>query len=286
MFRHTITVDQSVCNARSAKNSRAASAPPLSFEIARGSTRFPVRPIRTDRFLIGSGQFCDLRLGGEGIPVIHSVIRHDGEEAWIDVLVPSPPLVVNGEIEHSATIGDGDQIRIGCFEFHVQKQKPTLQPDVIQQRQTEDEHDIADMLKNELVEPPKPQELSAVELVEKLEQEQELVDQYEARREMGARALLQAISERTARLSEADSSQDLSDSRIIPKFESMLQELDRFHASLQGRSEMLEQREISYAKAASTLLEVQQRMADALESMVKQIAILQDGRSQSAQRIA
>ncbi len=284
MFRHTTTVDQSVCNTRSVKNSQTESAPPLSFEIARGSTRYPVRPIRTDRFLIGSGRFCDLRLGGEGIPVIHSVIRHDGEEAWIDVLVPSPPLVVNGEIEHSATISDGDQIRIGCFEFYVQK--PTIQSDAKQQRQTEDGQDIANILKNELVEQPKPQELSAAELVEKLEQEHELVDRYEARREMGARALLQAISERAARLSEADSSYDLSEGKILPQIESVLQELDRFHASLQERSEMLEQREISCAEAASTLLEVQQRMADMFESMVKQIAILPDGRSQSAQKIA
>ncbi len=284
MFRHITTVDQSVCNSWSSKNSQTESIPLLSFEIARGSTRFPSRPIRTDRFLIGSGQFCDLRLGGEGIPVIHSVIRHDGEEAWIDVMVPSPPLVVNGEIEHTATISDGDQIRIGCFEFHVQE--PTIQPDAMQQLQTEDGHDIADILKDELVEQPKPQELSAVELVEKLEQEQELVDRYEARREMGARALLQAISERAARLSEADRSQDLSDSKILPQIENVLQELDRFHVSLQERSEILEQREISYAEAASTLLEVQQRMADTLESMVKQIAIRPDGRSRSAQKIA
>src|SRR3712207_3653250 len=44
--------------------------PLLYLEVSRGRTGFPLRPVRTPRFLIGSAEACQLRLGGSEMPAL------------------------------------------------------------------------------------------------------------------------------------------------------------------------------------------------------------------------
>src|SRR5262249_5088028 len=89
----------------------------LFLEITRGRTRFPRRPVPGPRFLIGAGVTCDLRLGGEAMPPLHSIITIDQEGVHVEGIAPAPTLTVNGRGVHEAQIENGDVIGIGDVEL-------------------------------------------------------------------------------------------------------------------------------------------------------------------------
>ncbi len=85
-------------------------------EILGGRTRFPRRPIRGDRLVIGAGSHCHLQLGGR-MPMVHSVLSR-GREGWIiEALVAEPDLKVRGETTRRTSLNDGDQIQVGPFRL-------------------------------------------------------------------------------------------------------------------------------------------------------------------------
>lgn len=151
-------------------------------EVRRGRTRAPRRDIRGRRFLIGGGSNCQLQLGGNDVPILHSVLLVEEDGAHIDSLAPAPQLLVNGRPQRSADLHDGDVFSIGKFEFQVHVPQPTgaLQAS----------GDTA---------PPIPDNLdelgqySAAELVALIEAEFGQVDQIESGQTFGAAALLDAV---------------------------------------------------------------------------------------------
>lgn len=154
------------------------SSPPDSFvlQIERGRTAFPERPINAERFLIGAGSNCHLQLGGD-FPILHSIVIPRGPDLWIDAVVPNPALIVNGRPVRESVLEQGDIIEIGEFVFTVGKREPT----------ESEVNELPDDLSNIA-------ELSAGELVERLEAEMTFVEDQEAAREQGAAALLQAAA--------------------------------------------------------------------------------------------
>lgn len=100
--------------------SQKSSEPVAWIEIERGRTRFPRRPFRGERLLIGAGSNCDLQLGGAGIPILHSLIYRDGANLRIEAVVDVPPLLVAGRQVREAIVTDGDRIELGRFAFRVQ----------------------------------------------------------------------------------------------------------------------------------------------------------------------
>ena len=275
----------------------------LSFQICRGRTQFPLRPISPHRFLIGSDENCDLRLGGDDIPLLHSLIHFDGESYHIDTLIAVPPLKINAQVVQSAVLHDGDHIEIGPFAFRVReseqasqeaKHVDSLQPDGL---------DLPDMqLVNQ-----KPHDLSAAELADLLDKELSGVDRFESRRRMGAATLLQAIASHADSLQEVASParmtqpaehttadgtlpvlnqpeiepstqskpiEDLADDGVLAQFEHVLKELNVFVDELERRSERLADREASYSDAAATLLDVQQELTTQLESLLEQRSLM------------
>src|SRR4051812_43150982 len=82
-------------------------------EVCRGRTEHPLRPVHSERFLIGSSPRCDLRLGGEDMPPLHSLIVIDGTDVWLEAVAPRPHLVVNDRPQSSVRLADGDHIRVG-----------------------------------------------------------------------------------------------------------------------------------------------------------------------------
>ena len=86
-------------------------------EIQRGRTGQPFRPLLEGRLVLGSAPECDVRLGGAGMPAVHSQVHEDGGRAWIESLSADPPLLINGRECDTLVLTDGDVIVVGPFAF-------------------------------------------------------------------------------------------------------------------------------------------------------------------------
>jgi hypothetical protein len=93
--------------------------PLLTLEVLSGKTRFPSRPVHKERFLIGSGTRCDLRLAGDRIPQLHSVVIAGLDEILIERIAPAPALIINGQLVSGGVLHHGDTIRIGGVELRA-----------------------------------------------------------------------------------------------------------------------------------------------------------------------
>jgi hypothetical protein len=226
--------------------------------VARGRTSYPRRPIWAQGFTIGSGENCDLRLGGNEIPAIHSTIHFDGQQTRLNVIAPVPPVTVNGRSERSAALRPGDQLRIGEFEFLIT-----------------DDSEETDAAEGD------PSGLSAEQLVDLIERETRLVEEFESGRRAGADALLAAVAAH-ASASDAPLATTLADDSVLPPLEEpdegadadVLHDIEKvlagvnlFAEELQLRSQRVLEREGSYAEASAILLEFQQRLSSQLEML-------------------
>lgn len=90
----------------------------LILEVVRGRTRFPLRPVTSDEYLIGSSPVCDLQLTPES-PEFHSFITFDEEGSEVTVTQSTSPLFVNGVAVERCRIQPGDRIELGSIELLV-----------------------------------------------------------------------------------------------------------------------------------------------------------------------
>lgn len=81
--------------------------------LADEERKFPFRPISSGLFLIGQGPGCDLRLGLEEMPPIHSAIQMSDSGAELTKIAESPELLVNGESVNHLFLEHGDLIEVG-----------------------------------------------------------------------------------------------------------------------------------------------------------------------------
>ena len=256
-------------------------------DICRGKTHFPVRPINRQTFLIGSGEQCDLQLGGEGMPILHSVIHVDGQEIWLDAVAPNPPLLVNGNPERLVTLCDGDVIEVGKFQFRVRRSGNI--PSAVGLSSTkpatpaipEISPDLPDSGLSAL------EYLTAVELVDLIEAEQREVDEYENRRKMGVESLLGQLQQLKGQTATEQPEQqptvpapvphdvtagpDEDDEFLLKEMEGVLKLLANYSEELERRNDNLSKREAKYAEAASTLLDIQHTLAEQLEQLMQHI---------------
>ncbi|MBM79039.1 MAG: hypothetical protein CMJ78_00400 [Planctomycetaceae bacterium] len=258
----------------------------LSLAVARGKTKFPQRPINADKFLIGSGQVCDLRLGGPTMPPLHSVIHSDDSETWIDALVQRPSLVVNGEETTSTKLSAGDQLQIGEFEFvvcddetSVTAQEPIADNSLV-------DEDISDEELGHLI-----SDMTAEQLVDQLERDLALLDQHEAEEQLGVQALLHTVVERQINTVGATGSQPqlaapAGDAQLIQQIDRAIQALNQFSCDLRDRSEKMAERESSYAEAAVTMLDLQHQMAGQLETLIEQISVMKSKQEPVIRKVA
>jgi len=226
----------------------------LWVEVRRGRTRAPRRAIKSERFLIGAGSNCQLQLGGDDIPILHSILLVNDEGAHIDAVVPWPQLIVNGTPQRTADLHDGDQFTIGKFEFAVHEQRPAAAGPALTAVPAADLPDI-----------PETEELAALSvaaIVERIERDQKQVDRFETARETGARALLQAAKQAAAMRGGArpDSGEEL-----LRELEDLSRELDR-------RARLLAEREAACEERAANLLKVHEQMAERMEDIEVRLA--------------
>ena len=249
----------------------------LVLEICRGRTEHPLRPVYSERYLIGSSARCDLRLGGQEIPPLHSLIFVDGSDIWVEAMAATPELRVNGHAQTSVRLVDGDRIKIGPIELvaHIPAQtESSIQP---QESQDFANHD----------EPLEPaaSELSAKELVERIEVATELVNEFEQRQRLGIESLQAAIQQREQQTSAvAPAHAVLPIASAAPNrpgvdLDSLVVQLASVVGELEKRSGAEWRRESGYLDAVSTLFETQDRLSRQLEILLRRVAFLNADRS-------
>ena len=242
------------------------SQPGMWLEIRRGKTNFPLRPISGDRFLIGSGSHCHLQLGGEHVPMLHSLLVIHGKTASLEAVVSDPPLLVNGETCRQVELSDEDTVKIGEFEFvfhRLLSNEPESQAAVI-------ESSIP-------TEPDQLAQLSAAELVALIEDEATAISEYQARRELSAAALLDAAHRHGEGAHPA----------IVPMATFRLTEptLLKIDSQAAPNSDTTS-RESEFLAKARQLQDAQQQLALQLAELTQQIADWQAAETRNAQRFS
>ncbi len=199
-------------------------------EIHRGRTGQPFRPIVDGRLVLGSAPECDLRLGGAGMPAVHSQVHVDGGCAWVEAVSADPPLLVNGEPCDTMTLADGDVIVVGPFAFTWRASGDQVEAD------------------------PQTSELSVSELVDRLERDMAMVAESDEVTRRAAATVVEAALE-TIYEGGAESRPAAADPNgLVAK----LDELTR----------RIEVHEAAHAEAVSSLLDTQERLVVQVESLV------------------
>lgn len=265
--------------------------PRMMLEICRGRTRFPQRPISGPRFFIGSGPGCDLQLGGEDFPAIHSLIQIRENGVWFETLAANPSVRINGEPTHGEWLRDGDRIEIGAFQFlaHLLPMLPPIALGDSSRKQTAaaGEGTFPRRAVEHL------SELSTSELVDCLDDDMQLVEHHERGRQAGGQALLQALRRRTLETSQpaaarpqptpwAASATTAASTAAQREFQTELdrlcKDLEELTTTLERRSETISQREYQFAAAAESLLETQRQLVNQLEVALEHAAQLSESR--------
>lgn len=254
--------------------------PLLVLEICSGRTRFPLRPVRSTRFLIGAGEGCDLQLGGANMPPLHSIVHVNHVEALLETVALTPPLKVNGLVVESVLLQDGDEISIGPFEFVAHRRSPSMENHRAEPLSAD--ASAADM-DVETCEPVDVENVSAADLADLIEREEQFVEQFQHRRRLGADALLDAIGERIA--SAAGSEVDFTD-EIPADLNYVLQQVNILSIELERQARRLTEREEEYVEITTTVFEVQQKLTTQLESMVTRLTAIETARSKPFSRVA
>ena len=222
--------------------------PAAYFEIRRGRTTQPLRPILRDRFLIGSDGACDLQLDDAGIPPLHCIVRFDGGHLLLEAIAPQPQPIVNEVPTGGALLQDGDAIEIGPFTLTLHVSSAAVKPLP------------TDSLRDDPSECRSLDELSAEELAELIEAEQSLVEQFESRERLGARALLDAVRHR-AQEPEAQTDDNLDEQKLAD-LEAIVADLSRLADQTELRRRQMDQHEARQTEFALRLAELR----DALQA--------------------
>lgn len=256
----------------------------IVLEIGRGRTEHRNRPVLSPRFLIGSSPRCDLCLAGVEIPPLHSMICADGSELWIEAIASLPELLVNGRAERSVRLKDEDQLRIEPFELIVHLSASVAA--TAQSVAPEMAHPVA-----EQADSAEPCNLSALELVERIEAATELVSEFEQRNRLGMESLLSAVEERRKRmivspvpaprgtlLSMSAASAEANHLELAD-LESLVGHISDVVGELEKRSGVQFRREAGYRDAVSSLFEAQDRLSRQLEVLLRRVASLNTERA-------
>lgn len=251
----------------------------LVFEVCCGRTEHPLRPVNSSRFLIGSSSRCDLCLGSADVPPLHTMIFVDGSDIWLEAMAPSPVVQVNGRPETSVRLADGDHIRIGQFELvaHVPAAPSVVDP-ALEDAVAREDADLAES------------ELSAAELVERIEAATELVNHFEQRQRLGLEALWNAVAGHQQPLAPAA---DINNDSVLPihggtqeiegrapaDLEALVVQLSGVVAELEKRSGVQWRREAGYLDAVSALFETQDRLSRQVEILLHRVASLNSERT-------
>ena len=87
------------------------------FRIASSTGRQPIEPIAVGEFLIGSGAQCQLRFGDGDIPEVHTTLNVQKDVVMLTCRENHPALRLNGTPENECKLADGDLLEIGTHRL-------------------------------------------------------------------------------------------------------------------------------------------------------------------------
>lgn len=258
------------------------SSPQYSLEITKGKTKFPVRPLQGARLTIGAGSCCGLQFSGAEMPILHTVVHHESGEFTIEAIAPQPTLLLNGIPVQTSVVSDGDVITIGAIEFVFRLSSPQTATSTSTARLSgsplETSAPITPDKKRDhsMTNETTLKNLSASELIDQIEQDFQLIEQYESRREQGAAALLSHIRHQKEELDEHPADKEVLSEQeqkgLLADLEAMMEELTKFSEELQQRADQLTSREHKYESAAASLLETQGKLASQLDRTLEHVS--------------
>lgn len=230
-------------------------------------------------------------LGDSQIAPVHSLLLIESGRVTVEAIAHEPLLKVNDKVVRTATLENDDSLSIGGFQFRVR-----LNPEMI--AQTLESYPDIPLDVEELLEREEKglAELSAADLVERIEAEQTQIERYERQIETGKAALLQAALNRNTcreRLPVIPGSSAAArykihgshatpapmvplptgeDDQVVDEFERVRSELEDFSQDLEARLQRVNARENNIDAAARELAEAQMKLVGQLGLLLDQIA--------------
>ncbi len=195
-------------------------------------------------------------------------------------MASAPPLRVNGRTETSVRIADGDRIGIGPIELVAHVPARSAAPAPLAESLDLDSEEEADE--------PAASELSAKELVERIEAATELVNDFEERQRLGIEALQAAVQRHEPQTASVETRGAVlpiagavgqTAGQPLVDLESLVVQLSGVVAELEKRSGAECRREAGYLDAVSALFETQDRLSCQLEILLRRVAFLNADRS-------
>lgn len=242
-------------NAPSSGDSAAQILPVLYLEVCRGQSTQPLRPVLKERFLIGSAEACDLQLSGSDVPALHSVLVLGNGRVTFERVGSAPEALLNGRPVETALLNDGDVLEIGPFSLGIHVPGTTRQH---QRPSPAAWHDPSDCMELD--------QFSAEDLIDLIEAEQQLVEEFDARQALGLAALMEAVlSHKQAATDEPaetvpfapSSPEPQENSGALAGLEGLVQQLGRLAAELELRNQKLSHRESVQSDLVIDLAEAQ-----------------------------
>ena len=243
------------------------SNPGMWLEIRKGKTNFPLRPISGERFLIGAGSHCHLQLGGDHVPMLHSLLVIDGQTAHLEAVIAEPPLLVNGEARRMVELQDEDIVSIGDFEFVFHRlvaSEPVSHASVSGLPGHEEVSGVDDL-----------SHLSALELVNLIEEEAQQISVFNRSRELGAAAMIDAA--RRSRETPHPISVPMAAYR--PEGADVVMD-----EQLPLPVEQLTEREAACLRRATELMQAQELLAIQMADFARQVSLWQESVDRPSRR--
>ncbi|WP_166828070.1 hypothetical protein [Thalassoroseus pseudoceratinae] len=131
-------------------------------------------------------------------------------------------------------------------------------------------------------------ELSVLELVELIEQEEQLVDAFERNRELGASALLHRVANFSVEQQDAAPALEVGGqtTELLDELHDLIDQLEVVSDQLDQRSACLDQQEIAQADIAAMLLEAQKQLSIRIDQAHASVSEEKRGRRQHTFRRA
>jgi predicted component of type VI protein secretion system len=215
----------------------------VALDAVTGNGRVRRLPVEGGSCLIGRGDFCDLQVPGDDVPLAHSELHVERGAIWIEA-VDEADLEINGRACRRLALREGDALRLGDTLITV---RICAAADATAAMRMDE--DLS--------------QLSALELCERIEAEQAAVASDERRRLMGWDALLTQLEDIIAQEPAAAEEQ-------AARLEGVLAQLHDLSNMLAARTQVLAAQEAQFLESAGELKHAQDAMTGRLEHLLQQ----------------
>ncbi|HET6422715.1 MAG TPA: FHA domain-containing protein [Planctomycetaceae bacterium] len=198
--------------------------------------------VENDGYLIGRGDFCDLRIDEAALPLVHSEIHIQEGAIWIEA-VDAPAVEINGKAIPRLSLRSGDLLQIGTLSATVRSGE---EAEATWQLSQESWEDLS--------------HLSALELCERIEAEEAAIRDEERQHWHGVESLLVALEE----LLRDDQRIFADESRT----DEIVQQLHQLSEALATRTQQLAEQELQFLNTASEIQHSQDDMARRMDELI------------------